>query len=256
MPEPQKQKELRSETCPKHGAFKSEHVVMGSMGHHLFVDFWTKCPECKKEEQLKQKKEEEERMWREYCESLVNRAQIPNRFREKTLDAYLPTADGQRGALLVARDYAEYFKGHRAAGRCLLFVGRPGTGKTHLACAIGTAVARKGNSVLYITVAELIRRIRSTWNHESRESTSCLLERLGKLDLLILDEVGVQYGSESELSILTEILGVRYDNVRPTLLISNCKVSELPQYLSDRGVDRLRENGGKVVCFDWPSHRQ
>jgi nucleoside-diphosphate-sugar epimerase len=43
--------------------------------------------------------------------------------------------------------------------------------------------------------------------------------------------------------------------MRPTLLASNCTKDELKGFLGDRIVDRLRENGGKVLIFDWPSRR-
>ncbi|RCH24570.1 putative istB ATP binding domain-containing protein [Pseudomonas aeruginosa] len=41
----------------------------------------------------------------------------------------------------------------------------------------------------------------------------------------------------------------------PTIVISNLKAEELPGALGERCVDRLRENGGIAVRFDWPSKR-
>ena len=42
----------------------------------------------------------------------------------------------------------------------------------------------------------------------------------------------------------------------PTIVISNIGINELGRYLGDRGVDRLRENGGGVLVFDWESYRK
>lgn len=73
--------------------------------------------------------------------------------------------------------------------------------------------------------------------------------------MLILDEVGVQFGSESEKIILFEILNERYLNMKPTILISNLNPAALQEYVGERVMDRMRENGGIILKFDWKSHR-
>jgi DNA replication protein DnaC len=75
------------------------------------------------------------------------------------------------------------------------------------------------------------------------------------LDLLLLDEVGVQFGSEAEMIQLTEVLDARYSAMKPTLVISNCDRAGLEKFLGVRAVDRLRDNGGMLLVFDWPSWR-
>ena len=74
-------------------------------------------------------------------------------------------------------------------------------------------------------------------------------------DLLILDEVGVQFGSETEKMILFEIINGRYEQLKPTIVISNL-ADALTDYLGERVVDRLREGGGRMLIFDWPSYRR
>lgn len=187
------------------------------------------------------------------CQGLVKAAQIPLRFRGKGFDDHEAGNNGQRFALSVARDYAQAFRDHLTAGRCLVFGGKPGTGKTHLGCAITDAVARQGRSAQYTTVTELIRCIRSTWGDSAQDENS-VLRRFASLDLLVLDEVGLQFGTDAEVMQLTEVLDLRYRALKPSLIMSNCTASELGKYLGERGVDRLRENGGKVVLFDWASH--
>jgi DNA replication protein DnaC len=187
--------------------------------------------------------------------SLVRAACIPDRFFLKTLAHYKATTDGERVALSVAKNYVEEFADHLAAARCLVFCGSPGTGKTHLACAIAKSLAQSGRSTRYFTVQELIRSIRDTWQPGSRESETTVLRSLRGLNLLVLDEVGVQSGTDAEIRQLTEVMDMRYRAMKPTLVVSNCTRSELKKYLGERIADRLRENGGKVVIFDWPSRR-
>jgi DNA replication protein DnaC len=43
--------------------------------------------------------------------------------------------------------------------------------------------------------------------------------------------------------------------LKPTIVISNLAKDGLQDYLGERAFDRLRENGGKLVVFDWESYR-
>ncbi len=74
-------------------------------------------------------------------------------------------------------------------------------------------------------------------------------------DLLILDEVGVQFGSDTEKLILFDVLNERYERRRPTILMTNLTLEEVADFLGDRIIDRLREDGGEFIPFDWESHR-
>jgi len=242
--------ETRDEVCPDHGKFVSRYHDLGGQWSH-----WSKCPECQKREELKREEERRREQHKEWLESLVQQARIPTRFQGKTFENYEVKNAGQRRALATAKDYAEKFGDHLAAGRCLTLTGKCGTGKTHLAAAIATTVARSGKRVLYANSIDLIRRIRRTWDHGALKNEADLLRNLTDLALLIIDEVALSYGTDSEVQQLSELVDRRYCEVRPVVIISNVGMAELPRYLGDRAVDRLRENGGKVVIFDWDSHR-
>lgn len=75
-------------------------------------------------------------------------------------------------------------------------------------------------------------------------------------DLLILDEVGVQFGSDTEKLMLFDILNERYERRHPTILMSNLPRDEVSAYLGERVFDRLREDGGEFISFTWESHRK
>ena len=72
--------------------------------------------------------------------------------------------------------------------------------------------------------------------------------------LLIIDEIGVQYGTDSERNILFEVINDRYEDMLPTIMISNLPLNELAPLLGERVVDRMLE-GGAVLSFNWPSYR-
>lgn len=75
------------------------------------------------------------------------------------------------------------------------------------------------------------------------------------LDLLILDEIGAQLGTDWERLMLFKIINERYKQVLPTILISNLDRGQLSDYLGARIVDRMSEGGGTTLTLDWESYR-
>jgi len=110
--------------------------------------------------------------------------------------------------------------------------------------------------VLFTTVQRAIRRIKDTWARGSEETETQAINAIAYPDLLILDEVGVQFGSEFEKQVLFDILNERYEKRKPTILLSNIPAKDLGGYLGDRVADRLKEDGGKMITFEWESHRR
>jgi DNA replication protein DnaC len=153
-------------------------------------------------------------------------------------------------------EYAHKFAQHMTRGTSVVFVGKPGTGKTHLSVGIGLAIMREGRTVRYVTVQRAVRRVKDTWHKESKERESDALRWMTEVDLLILDEVGVQFGSDFEKNLLFEVLNSRYESRRPSVILSNLSQPEVQNYLGERVVDRIREDGGRVMTFDWASHRR
>ena len=74
-------------------------------------------------------------------------------------------------------------------------------------------------------------------------------------DLLIIDEVGVQTGTDAESKALFDVFNERYQNLKPTVLISNLDAEGFVQAVGRRIADRVKEDGGEILSFDWESHR-
>jgi DNA replication protein DnaC len=241
--------EPRQAECDTHGGYVSRNV---------FRDIWSRCPKCTEEEDAREKADKEARERQAKLEAWQRRigaSGIPERFRDRTLKSYRAENEGQRQALEFAQSYADDFDNVMATGRSALFIGSPGTGKTHLAVGIGLRIMhRDGRMVLFSTVMRAIRRVKDTWGG-GQESETEAIAALTFPDLLILDEVGVQFGSETEKLILFDVLNERYERRRPTLLLSNLELEAVRAYLGERIFDRMREDGGQVVPFGWESHR-
>jgi DNA replication protein DnaC len=108
--------------------------------------------------------------------------------------------------------------------------------------------------MLYTSAIDAVRMIRNTWRRDSPRTETEVLDMLASVHLLVLDEVGVQYGTDAEQVSLFDIIDKRYRDMMPTILLTNQNKAGMKAFLGDRSFDRLRE-GGQWVTFDWESHR-
>ncbi len=133
------------------------------------------------------------------------------------------------------RDYAGRFS---KTSPSLLLIGGTGLGKTHLSLAIARVVIEKGFTVLYGSTQDFLRRIEA--EHFNRSDTDeDTLGMLLNVDLLILDDLGVEFSSEFNISTVYNIINTRLNEEKPTIINSNLTVQEMEKKYSQRIVSRL-----------------
>lgn len=237
--------------CDLHGQFpQTVNMIFGKV-------FKTGCPDCMrivKEEEAERAKIQE----RYELHLKLGSALIPKRFTSKTLNGYIAESREQKEALRVCRKYVDKFPEISESGRCLLMLGKPGTGKTHLGVAIANELMRKTSATaVYRTIGSILHEIRATYRQSSDRSEGQIIAALVSPSLLVLDEIGVskETPSDFELTTLFAIINGRYEQMRPTVIISNLDGKALPSAMGERCVDRLREGGVIVVPFEWESQR-
>lgn len=183
---------------------------------------------------------------------------IPPRFRTATLENYRTDSkpEPQTVALRQCREYAEAFDQHWQVGLSMMLLGEVGTGKTHLGCAVSQHVIRHhGAFARYTSALAIIRDVKATFGKSSEVTEHQVFNALQAPDLLVIDEIGVQHGSDFERQVLFEVINNRYERMQPTVVISNLSILGLRKCLGDRAVDRLSDSGGPAVLFNWPSAR-
>lgn len=246
--------ERREQQCDKHGTF-TQFIRTYSMPMLGVKQIKTDCPDCIKAE-IESLRLKEQQAKASVISVLKTTAGIPKRFSNVSFINYEETTANTR-AKRLCKAYADKWLDRKEKGGGLILCGKPGTGKNHLACAIANQVIEQHqHEVLITTALRIARKIKSTWTKDAAENEWEAMETYIKPDLLVVDEIGVQFGSEAEKIILFEIINTRYEEMKPTILISNLSQDELGQYVGERIIDRMKEGGGAMVVFDWESYRK
>jgi DNA replication protein DnaC len=145
-------------------------------------------------------------------------------------------------------------------GQSILFIGDPGTGKSHLAQAIGLIACQQRHRVLYTTCSEMLNDL----NQGVYEKT--LLTRLQRYvspDLLLIDEMGhdrLELEVTKEAHLLFKVINERYNKNKPLIFTTNVEEPDWAEYLGDpistkAILDRIFHHSIKVG-IKGPSYRK
>ncbi|QDU92281.1 IS21-like element helper ATPase IstB [Lignipirellula cremea] len=113
--------------------------------------------------------------------------------------------------------------------RDVLWLGPPGTGKSHLCQAIGMSLIRAGMSVYYRSIFDLVRDF---LHDEALDGHERILRRYLEPDLLIIDDMGMKQLPKRSGEYLFEVIMRRHD-VRSTMMTSNRPLEEWGKLIGD-----------------------
>lgn len=214
-----------------------------------------KCCEEHEEKELEKKTRADRKYRFESTMHLNNFSTIiPKRFIGKTLENYQTKNAKQKNVVAVCQKYVQNFDHAKENGTSIVFCGKPGTGKTHLAYAIILKLREKYHTAVMRTALDMTADVKDAFKSEKTTPSEVVLQ-YAQYDVLVVDEVGVQVSSEAEKRIFFDIINKRYENMLPTIMISNLERNELSMFVGQRVMDRMNENGGVVCAFDWESYR-
>ena len=155
----------------------------------------------------------------------IRRARIPEGFQMATLENFEPYQHTRQGLLLARRYAEEFLPANNAVTDShppgLLLTGSVGTGKTHLAVGIASAIARRGFQPLFVDVRELLERLRQSYTADAKETQGQIFGPIWTADLVIVDELGAQRPTDWSFETIEILLGGLYNRMIPTVVTTN-----------------------------------
>lgn len=239
-----------SGVCEKHGAWSRELPE--------FLAAKASCADCGAEAiQAKHEKLERDRQQAAAARRVADleKRGVGLRHLDKTFDTFVADNKEQRIALDACRSLTDAVLANKTRIPSLILSGGPGTGKTHLTCAMIQRLYDAGSDATKSNVLEIVRDIKATWRKGSEDDEDDVIRWYASRDLLVIDEIGVQFGSDTERMFVFDIINRRYEGCRPTVLITNLDLDGLRAEIGERVLDRLREDGGRMLSFTGKSWR-
>ena len=136
-----------------------------------------------------------------------------------------------------------------------VFVGTPGTGKTHLACALGQLATQAGIETRFWRVSDLVEELERQWRNNTLEAFK---HRFDKVKLVILDEMGYVPFTKEGAELLFQLISDWYET-KSIILTSNLEFSQWNKVFIDTRltaalVDRLIHHA-HILSFTGESFR-
>ncbi|MBM7070898.1 ATP-binding protein [Shewanella sp. 202IG2-18] len=187
-------------------------------------------------------------------ESAIGRSGILPKYQGCSFDNFICNAAGKQKVVKSALDWVESQTRQESSGG-FIFAGMHGTGKNHLASAIANLYIEDNQTAVIITVSDLMVRLRDTYRDDSSETEDGFIRKLANVDLLVIDEVGVQRNTVNEQVTLSTLINARDANNKPTGVLTNLDFNGLIKTMGERSVDRILSGVGIWLTFDWGSFR-
>lgn len=166
-------------------------------------------------------------------------------YSPEALDNSIVPRERASKILESARRYAQNFSPN---AKNLLLLGKTGLGKTHLSLAIANVVINKGYYVCYGTSQNICDDLQSEQFGRGDEAYYSKQHVLG-CDLLILDDLGTEIDSQYSIATLYNIINSRILSKKPTIISTNCELSELLIKYDQRITSRITGEYTKMTIF-------
>lgn len=195
-------------------------------------------------------------------EAMVKASEIPAKYRWAFRHDYQAIAPDQTPIARAEkiRSYIERLVESKERPRKgLLLHGQPGTGKSFLACIIlNELMLHRGRPARFVSLSRnFFHRLRDTFSEDSQRHGQAyqILDELVQVPYVVLDDLGVQRGTEWEEEVLYDLVDGRYAEERYTIATTNESLDQIRGLSKGRIYSRLMEMC-HVIELNGPDWRQ
>lgn len=171
------------------------------------------------EEQEERKKRDLEAILRLRSESMMDELS-----KTHTFERFQATSDNVRNKTICEK-YAREFDRMKEKNQGLLMLGNPGTGKTFSASCIANYLINQKRRVIMTSFVKLISIIQNG----SKETEQEIIEKLNSAELLIIDDLGAERGTDYAIERVYNIVDSRYRSRKPLVLTTNLSLQEMKE---------------------------
>ena len=206
---------------------------------------WAQLEKCE-EEQNQLKQEEKQIELRKYKETCFDDSKFINiKFKTHGKSMYR--------CYVTAYKYTQYFETAKKCGFGLTIHGERGSGKTYLTACIANELLDKNYSVYMTSLSNLFNLMSKNYGEFKQD----ILNKIETVDLLIIDDVGTERNSPTDMSLMFEIFNKRDVSGKPLIITTNLKLDEFTKNSNQdyrRAYERILSKTTNVLS-DMPNMR-
>ncbi len=178
------------------------------------------------------------------CEEAYKLSNLEEKIKKQNFDTFNINVFSNKEEMNNIYNYAlSYCKENPNLKKNLLFSGNQGTGKTFLSSCIAKSFLDNKKSVLYLTAQRLCNILDDKrFNKETNYDVSDCYDFIFECDLLIIDDLGVEFSSATSQPMLFDILETRISQGKRNVISTNLSINELSQKYSMRFTSRIFED--------------
>ena len=201
------------------------------------------CTECQRGRQMFQiwiKKPKQQ----DYCKR-IKQEKIDRAFRLSGVSGMfkrkrLTDLESNKTLHKECQKYVENWETMKNNGFGFYFWGNVGAGKTHTATALANELMEKQMvEVLFLSLPATVARVKKTFDSEVKTADSELFERMKHVELLVLDDMGVEKLSDWLEDEIYQLIDHRWKNQKPMIITSNQSLDDLYKHYKPQIASRI-----------------
>lgn len=192
---------------------------------------------------------EKEAISKQRFKSLMSASLLGDRYQNATFES---SKNGVNKAFDEAfsrcKKYCEIHGQVYKNGEGIYLYGSPGTGKTHITACMANELMKNGIPVLFTSLFEISKTIKSTFNRNSEQNEQDLINKFSSINFLFFDDLGTEIFTKNQSDswlngLLFDLINRRYNAKKPTIFSSNYSLNDLINLrgVMDKTIDRILE---------------